>query len=190
MPPGIAPENDTERHALTTPSQWVVRFSAAIPPRGLVLDVAAGRGRHAAWLRAQGYRVVAVDRDAEALSQCDADEKIVADLEAAAWPFPNRSFDGVVVTNYLHRPLFPLLLAALSDGGVLIYETFAAGNAAFGRPANPDFLLRPGELLAHCATLQIVAYEDGVVAEPRPAAIQRICAVRAAPDDASMRKAL
>ena len=190
MPSGSTSKTDIERHTLTAPSPWVVRFSQAIRPHGLVLDVASGRGRHAAWLHARSHRVVAVDRDAEALSQCTADEKIVADLEAGAWPFADRRFDAVVVTNYLHRPLFPQLLAALSEGGVLIYETFAAGNAAFGRPSNPDFLLHPGELLAHCAALQVVAYEDGIVAEPKPASVQRICAIRAAPDDAPVRKAL
>ena len=190
MPSGVASTNDAERHALTAPSPWVVRFAQAIRSHGLVLDVASGRGRHANWLHAQGHRVVAVDRDAEALSQSTADEKIVADLETGAWPFADRRFDAVVVTNYLHRPLFPLLLAALNDGGVLIYETFAAGNAAFGRPSNPDFLLRPGELLAHCAALQVVAYEDGFVAEPKPASVQRVCAIRAAPDEESVRKAL
>ena len=190
MPSGVTSPTDAERHESSVPSSWVVRFAEAIRPHGLVLDVASGRGRHAAWLHAQGYRVVAVDRDAEALSQCAADEKIVADLESGAWPFADRRFDAVVVTNYLHRPLFPRLMAALSDGGVLLYETFAAGNAAFGRPSNPDFLLRPGELLAQCAALQVVAYEDGIVAEPRPASIQRICAIRVASDETPARKVL
>ena len=190
MSSGVTTGIDAERHTLGAPSPWVVRFAPAIPPHGLVLDVAAGRGRHAEWLRAQGYRVVAVDRDAEALSHNAADERIVADLEAGAWPIADRRFDAVVVTNYLHRPLFPFLLAALNEGGVLIYETFAAGNAAFGRPGNPDFLLRPGELLAQCAALQIVAYEDGVVAEPKPASVQRICAIRQAHGDETVRKAL
>lgn len=102
---------------------------------------------------------------------------LCADIEAGPWPYPGRSFDAVVVTNYLHRPLFPLLMAALAPGGVLIYETFAQGNGKYGRPTNPDFLLRHGELLQVVGAAHVVAYEDLVVEHPRPAAVQRICAV-------------
>jgi len=84
----------------------------------------------------------------------------------------------VVVTNYLHRPLFPHLLAALAPGGILIYETFAAGNERYGRPSNPDFLLAPGELLEVArGRLQIVAYEALDVSVPAPASVQRLCAL-------------
>ncbi len=159
-----------------------------------MLDVACGRGRHARWLEARGHRVTGVDRDADALAGSGASETVLHDLEAApvgiGWPLGERRFAAVVVTNYLHRPLFPSLIDALLPGGVLLYETFADGNAAFGRPANPAFLLEPGELLRRCATLAIVAFEDGLVAVPRPASIQRICAVRHGPDAAAGRHAL
>lgn len=166
------------------PSDWVVRFAGLVREGGTVLDVAAGAGRHAHWFSARGHRVTAVDRDAEALARCGAVETVVADLEAHPddpardWPLAGRSFDAVVVTNYLHRPLFPGLIAALDEGGVLLYETFAAGNAAFGKPSNPAFLLAPGELLDRCHGLDVVAFEDGLVDWPRAASVQRICAVR------------
>lgn len=163
-----------------------MRFASAIEPGGAVLDVACGRGRHARWFEAHGHQVTGIDRDRDALDACGASEPIACDLEVAdaatAWPVHGRRFAAVVVTNYLHRPLFPLLIDALADGGVLIVETFAAGNARFGRPSNPDFLLEPGELLARCASLTVVAYEDGIVTVPRPASVQRICAVRTAGD--------
>ncbi len=160
------------------PSPWVVRFATAIPKGGAVLDVASGRGRHARWLEARGHRVTAIDRDAGALEAGGASEAIVFDLEAGLeWPLTGRRFAAVVVTNYLHRPLFPALLAALADDGVLLYETFAVGNERFGRPGNPDFLLGPGELLALCRGLEIVAFEDGLVGDPPVASIQRICAI-------------
>ncbi|MEO8936804.1 MAG: class I SAM-dependent methyltransferase [Burkholderiaceae bacterium] len=161
------------------PSPWVVRFAPLIAAGGSVLDVASGTGRHARWLAARGHRVTAVDRDADALDACGASETIRCDLEmdGQSWSLGQRAFAAVVVTNYLHRPLFPALIAALAPGGVLLYETFAVGNERFGRPRNPAFLLRPGELLQHCASLDIVAYEDGLITDPGPASIQRICAV-------------
>ena len=162
-----------------SPSPWIVRFAGAITEGGAILDVAAGRGRHARWLESRGHRVTAIDRDAAALAQCGASETIAFDLEqGVAWPLDGRRFACVVVTNYLHRPLLPAIVAALDDDGVLLYETFAVGNGRFGRPSNPDFLLREGELLSHCRALDIVAFEDGVVGEPPTASIQRICAVR------------
>jgi SAM-dependent methyltransferase len=171
-----------ERHELQTPSEWVCRFAPLIRSAGTVLDLACGAGRHTRYLRGLGWRVVAVDRDAAHLDALDATdtglERVCADLEGAAWPFAGRSFDGIVVTNYLHRPLFPLLRAALNPEGVFIYETFADGNARYGRPSNPAFLLRPGELLQEAGTLQVVAFEQGVIGSPRAAVIQRICAVR------------
>lgn len=104
---------------------------------------------------------------------------LCADIEDGPWPYLGRTFAAVIVTNYLHRPLFPLLLDTLAPGGVLIYETFAAGNEQYGRPSNPDFLLKPGELLqvAH-GRLRVMAHEELLVTDPRPAMIQRICAVR------------
>jgi SAM-dependent methyltransferase len=172
-------------YRLDLPSPWVVRFAPLIAAGGNVLDVACGRGRHARWLEEQGHRVTAIDRDVDALSSSGASEIIVRDLEdeaadADAWPLSGRVFAAVVVTNYLHRPLFPMLIEALEPGGVLLYETFAIGNARFGKPSNPSFLLESGELLARCAGLQVVAYEDGIVRFPSPASIQRICAVKPA----------
>ncbi len=165
-------------HGGDAPSPWVVRFAPAIEPGGAVLDVACGTGRHARFLEARGHRVTGIDRDADALAASGATETIAFDLETGApWPLAGRRFAAVVVTNYLHRPLFPQLVAALADGGVLIVETFAVGQARFGRPSNPAFLLRPGELLDACRSLDVVAYEDGLVGSPPRASIQRIAAV-------------
>jgi len=168
-------------HEIDLPSDWVRRWAGLIPADGRVLDVACGRGRHLRYLHALGLAAVGVDRDApalEGLAGITGIELRVADIEAAPWPFLPESFDAVVVTNYLHRPLFPALLGALRPGGVLIYETFAVGNERYGRPSNPEFLLRPGELLVRVEPLSIVAFEQGLVSAPRPAMIQRICAVR------------
>ena len=147
-------------------------------PAGAVLDVAAGSGRHALFFAARGHPVTAVDRDADALRSLSAvAETVVADLEAGPWPLPGRRFDAVVVTNYLWRPLFEAITGAVGPGGVLLYETFAQGNETVGRPARPDFLLAPGELLRLAAGLRIVAFEDGFLAGP-DRFVQRIVAVR------------
>jgi SAM-dependent methyltransferase len=164
-------------------SLWVERFLPHIKLGGNVLDLACGRGRHSLRLHAAGYRVTAVDRDAEALAeiarQAPAMHTRVADLEGADWPCPGSRFDAIVVTNYLHRPLFPCLLDALEADGILIYETFMVGNERCGKPSNPEFLLRPGELLDVVrGRLNVVAFEQGEVAMPRPAVVQRICATR------------
>jgi SAM-dependent methyltransferase len=146
---------------------------------GRVLDLAAGSGRHTRLLLESGFAVCAVDRDISALlsltgTGCEVRQ---IDLETgASWPL-GTGYDGIVVTNYLHRPLLPAIAQALAAGGVLIYETFARGNERFGRPHNPDFLLRPCELLDAFAMLRIVAFEQGEVSVPRPAVIQRIAAV-------------
>ncbi len=165
-------------HATQLPSDWVRRWTHLVPPGSTVLDVACGMGRHLRWLRAQGYAVVGVDMSQQALSACvGLGELVCADLENGPWPFAGRSFGAVVVTNYLWRPLFPALVQSLAPGGVLIYETFAQGNESVGRPARPEFLLRPGELLQVCADLHIVAYEDGFLSQP-DRFVQRIAAVR------------
>jgi len=174
----------TEAAAGIDASPWAARFAALIPPGGTVLDLACGGGRHVRLLRARGHPVVALDRDLSRLGTPRDDtgvEAVEADLEdGSPWPLPGRLFAGIVVANYLHRPLFPVLVDSLAEGGVLIYETFAAGNERFGKPSNPDFLLKPGELLeAVRGKLRVVAYEDGIVESPRPVAIQRICAIRA-----------
>ena len=147
-----------------------------------MLDVAAGSGRHTRYLRQLGYQVVAVDVDVSQMANLADDEAVElvqADIEEDEWPFEGRLFDGIIVANYLHRPLLPVLAESLAAGGVLIYETFAEGNEKYGRPSNPDFLLREGELLgAFGETLTVIAYEHGYEEEPRPAVRQRICAVR------------
>jgi SAM-dependent methyltransferase len=172
----------SEHFGLAEPSAWIVRWAHRVPTGGRVLDVACGGGRHARFFAARGHRVEAVDRDPEGLRALDGVPGVqtrCADLEGGPWPYAGQLFEGIVVTNYLHRPLFPHLLAALAPGGVLIYETFAVGNERYGRPTNPDFLLRAGELLeAVRGQLRVIAYEDVIVSEPKPAAVQRICAVR------------
>jgi SAM-dependent methyltransferase len=164
------------------PSPWVTRFAALIPAGGRVLDLACGDGRHTRYLAGRGHPVTAVDIDVSGLADLAGQpgiETVRADLETGEWPFAPASFAGIVVTNYLHRPLFGALTATLSPGGLLIIETFGAGNARFGRPRNPDFLLAPGELLSAFGTsLQVVAYEHGVEQVPRPAVRQRLVAVR------------
>lgn len=165
------------------PSPWVERFSPLICAGGAVLDVASGSGRHARYLSALGYRVIAVDIDVSDLRDLSIDtnvEVVEADLESGSWPFGERRFDGIVVTNYLYRPHLPRLVESLAPGGVLIYETFAKGNEKLGRPRDPAFLLNPAELLeAFGPRLTIVAYEHGIDEEPSPAVRQRICAVKA-----------
>lgn len=162
------------------------RWAPLIRRGGTVLDVACGSGRHLRWLRSQGFAVTGVDRDAAAVEPLrDFGRVIVADIENAPWPLVGETFDAVIVTNYLWRPLLATIVASVAPGGVLIYETFAAGNGAFGKPSNPDFLLQPGELLWTCATLQVVAYEDGLLDGP-PRRIQRIAARRHAPDAAPL----
>ncbi|NNF77633.1 MAG: class I SAM-dependent methyltransferase [Rhizobiales bacterium] len=153
-----------------------------VPTGADVLDLACGTGRHTALFSASGFKVIAVDRDVSQLGSLSERKDVEAhqvDLEGeASWPFPNRTFGAIIVTNYLHRPLFAHLICGLKPGGVLIYETFAVGNEQFGKPSNPDFLLEPGELMDVVAgKLAVVAYEHGVIHDPRSAVVQRICAI-------------
>ncbi len=170
-------------HTYDSPgSAWVRRFAPTIAPGGRVLDLAADQGRHTKLLLALGFRVVAADRKTEALhTHFDADPRCeIADIDlenGALWRLGG-GFDGIVVSLYLHRPLFPDLIAALAPGGVLIYETFMVGNERFGRPTNPHFLLKPNELFeVSSADLAVIAFEQGEVTEPKPAMMQRIAAV-------------
>jgi SAM-dependent methyltransferase len=175
-------------HSSPAPSPWVVRFAPLVPAGGRVLDLACGAGRHARFFRDRGHPVTAVDRDTSALAAgaAEPDLRIIeADLEDGR-PFPvdGERFAGVVVTNYLHRPILPTLVQAVAPGGVLIYETFSLDQPRFGRPRNPDFLLHPGELLeAVRGRLRVLAYEDLILDTPAPRAVQRICARRETDSD-------
>ncbi len=174
-------------HGTLAPSEWVRRWAHLVPPRGTVLDVACGHGRHLRWFAEQNHPVVGVDWSPDA-TKLVADliasgnaEVLLADLEGGPWPFPvhgrHGTFDAVVVTNYLWRPLLPAIVGSVAPGGVLIYETFAAGNETVGKPSRADFLLQPGELLAACAGLRVVAFEDGFLQGP-DRFVQRIVAAR------------
>ena len=166
------------------PSAWVQRWSHLVPDGATVLDLACGAGRHTRWFAARGARLTALDRNGPLIAPlATIAEVIVADIEADPWPLAGRRFDAVIVTHYLWRTLLPAIVDSLAPGGVLIYETFAQGNAAFGKPSNPDFLLQPGELLRAAAGLRIVAYEDGFLDAP-PRCIQRLAAVREDPSAA------
>lgn len=174
------------------PSIWVRRWAHLWPAGGSVLDVACGSGRHVRWLADRGLRVTALDRDTAALEGLSgvAAETIAADIENAPWPLAGRRFHGVLVTNYLHRPLYPALLESLHDGGVLLHETFSRGQALIGRPSNPAFLLAAGELLELVRPLRVIAFEDGFETDPQGPAgsgryVQRIAAVREAADPAA-----
>lgn len=164
------------------PSAWVRRFASLIAPAGTILDYACGSGRHARWLARHRFTVEAVDRDVGALATLAGVPGItprVADLEEGVWPFVGRRFDAVVVTNYLYRPRFGAMLGCLESGGLLIYETFMEGHERFGKPSNPAFLLRRGELLQCLGDeFSIVAFEQGTVQDPRPSVVQRICAIK------------
>ena len=164
------------------PSEWIVRWSHLLAPGSTVLDVACGSGRHLQYLSQAGHVVLGIDRDMSVAQHLANQVTLVqADIENTPWPLLTdglpREFDVVVVTNYLWRPLFPTLLASVAPGGLLLYETFAIGNAAYGRPSRADFLLQPGELIETCRGWSIVAYENGLRDNP-PRCIQRIAAKR------------
>ena len=177
-------------HGTGPASAWVERWAPLLPAGAQVLDLACGAGRHALRLAARGCRVTAIDRDSQALAwlqgRAQADglsermEVITADVEGAPWPLPGRKFDAIVITHYLWRPLWPVLLDSLAPQGCLLVETFALGHERLGRPSNPNFLLRPGELLEVARDLQVLAYEDGLLDSP-PRRIQRIVAIAPGP---------
>lgn len=143
-----------------------------------MLDLACGSGRHLQLLQDRGFRACGVDREIRAATRLATSPGVALqyDLEAKPWPFGTAEFAGIVVTNYLHRPLFPCIADSLQPGGVLLYETFARGNERFGRPRNPEFLLRPGELRAVFDMLEILAFEELTEKGPNPAVRQRIAA--------------
>ncbi len=162
--------------SIDSPSEWVARW-APLVARGPVLDVASGSGRHARFFAGRGLDVIAVDREPQEIPGV---EFVQADLEKGAWPFAGQRFGAIIVTNYLHRPLFTFIQEALAEGGVLIYETFMVGNERFGRPSNPAFLLKPGELAEAFPSLRVLGFEEGEVQRPKPAVTQRICAINVA----------
>lgn len=165
------------------PSPWIRRFAPLVAPgHGVVLDLACGGGRHGRLLHALGHPVALIDRDLTGCADLQGQpgiELIAADLEQAPWPLAGRAFAAILVTNYLWRPLFPCIIGALQPGGLLLYETFMRGNERFGKPASPDFLLAPNELFDRCRdACDILAFEQGEEAAPKPAMRQRICAVK------------
>ncbi len=162
------------------PSSWIVKFAPLVKSQGHVLDLACGSGRHAKWLAQQGYKVHALDRDPIAIASMQGIDGIhtqLIDLETAEPPSFEHTYDGIIVSRYLHRPLLTTLPAILKPGGVLIYETFMRGNELYGKPSNPDFLLMPDELLnTYSPLLNVLSFDQGEVQEPKPAMLQRICA--------------
>lgn len=160
------------------PDTWVSRFAPLVYAGGTVLDLACGNGRHARLFLETDHPVTAIDRSLTAMDSLKKRkglELIEADIESGAWPLEGRSFDCIVVVNYLHRPLLPILGQSLNPGGLLIYRTFGVGNEKYGKPSNPDFLLRPNELLDAFKELEVIAFEAG---DTGTAVVQRICAVR------------
>ena len=179
----------TTHQIMDVASPWVRRFAGLIPPQSRVLDLACGGGRHARYAASLGHSVLAVDKDVSALSANPSQtiHCLSFDLELSHsashpdWPLVRNQFGGIIVTNYLHRPLMGDLLLSLHVGGVFIYETFAQDNGLFGKPSNPDFLLIPGELLSLASSnpeFHVLAFEDGYVSQPKPAMVQRICLIR------------
>jgi SAM-dependent methyltransferase len=163
-------------HGALAPSPWVLRW-APLVARGPLLDVACGAGRHSTLFASRGIDVLAVDREPQSIPGV---RFVQADLEAGAWPFANQRFAAIVVTNYLHRPLLPILAASLQPDGILLYETFMLGNERYGKPSNPRFLLQPGELFdAFAGSLDVLAFEQGRTFAPKPAILQRLCAAAA-----------
>jgi SAM-dependent methyltransferase len=172
----------TVLHGQEPTSSWVARWSHLLPADCNVLDLACGHGRHMQHFEQRGNPVTGVDRNPDAIAAVSPlGEAICADIENGPWPLKGRTFGGVVVTNYLWRSLWPHILASLAPNGVLIYETFAAGNETVGKPSRPDFLLNPAELLAVCQDLRVVAFEEGFLAQPERF-VQRIVAVRETDD--------
>lgn len=171
----------SDRHAPSPPSDWVTRWSHLLPPGGNVLDIACGSGRHMQWFAQRGNPATGVDRSPEAVAAAGAfGESLQADIENGPWPLMRgnqvRQFSAVVVTNYLWRPLFPVIAESLAPGGLLLYETFSQGHESVGRPSRPDFLLQPAELLSAFGNMRVVAFEEGFLDNPSRF-VQRIAAI-------------
>lgn len=177
-------------HGLGDASSWVTRWSHLVPPQGTVLDIACGQGRHMKWFAQRGHAVTGIDRSPEAIQTAASyGDVVLADIENSPWPLLGsddhvRKFNAVIITNYLWRPLFPVISESVAPGGALIYETFTQGNETVGKPSRPDFLLRPGELLRTFINMHIVAYEEGFLENPARF-VQRIAAIRPDFEDAS-----
>ena len=168
-------------------SHWVQRWSHLVPPGGTVLDIACGHGRHMNWFAQRGHPVIGIDQSPEAVQTAsNFGETVLADIENKAWPLITgsqvRRFEAVIVTNYLWRPLFPVIAQSVAPAGLLIYETFAQGNETVGKPSRPDFLLQPAELLCAFGHMHIIAFEDGFLENP-PRFVQRITAISPASGD-------
>ena len=179
--PALAPTLP-DTHGAQAPSSWITRFAHLARPQGQVLDIACGLGRHMRLFHAQNHSVVGIDQAQAAIDAvANLGQAIQADIENGPWPLPGQQFDAVVVTNYLWRPLWSQILDSVKPGGLLLYETFAQGNEAFGKPSRPDFLLAPGELLKVCKGWTIVAYEHGQLRQPERV-VQRIAAIKPGAD--------
>lgn len=167
---------------MTPVSPWILKYGSLIPKERPILDVACGSGRHSFYMQDLGYEVVAVDKDITAINANQFQSNISifeADLERYLWPFSEQIFSGVIVVNYLWRPLFQNIIDSVVPGGVLLYDTFAQGNEKFGRPRNPDFLLAPEELKNLCRKkFDIIDYFHGVTKSPEPAMRQSIAAIK------------
>ena len=174
-----------DSHGAQAPSQWIARFAHLVRPQGQVLDIACGLGRHMRLFHAKNHGVTGVDKAQAAIDAvANLGPAIQADIENGPWPLPGQQFDAVVVTNYLWRPLWPQILDSVKPGGLLLYETFAQGNEAFGKPSRADFLLAPGELLQVCNGWQIIAYEHGQLRQPERV-VQRIAAIKPAAENSN-----
>lgn len=165
---------------MNPPSPFVLKYLSEINPGGTVLDLACGKGRHTRACLEQGFEVTAVDIDMRGLGDLTGRAGlhiITADLESDPWPLGDANFDAVIVSNYLWRPLFHNIREAVAPGGLLLYETFAAGNERYGKPSNPEFLLRQGELEEVFAEgFKVLHYQHAVEHVPAPAVRQRLAA--------------
>lgn len=150
---------------------------------GPVLDLACGNGHNGLYLAGLGAEVVFCDRDAQALENVrryarDLGLRVTTwqvDLEAGVNSLPAEAYGGIIVFRYLHRPLFGPIRRALKPGGLLAYETYTAAQSRFGKPTNPNFLLRPGELVEEFTGFEIIHTFEGILENPTRAVAQIVC---------------